>query len=176
MEADILCRTLGEMATYDFVTRWRVEAPIDLVFDTIADSARWPSWWRGVRSTQLLERGDESGLGATYRFDFRSALPYSMVFDMRVTEIDRPRSLVGESSGELIGIGRWTLTPDGPDRTLLRYDWHVRPAAWWMNALAPVARRVFTWNHDVIMDWGREGLASVLGVAVQDEEGVASPR
>jgi hypothetical protein len=33
-----------------------------------------------------------------------------------------------------------------------------------MNLLAPVARPIFKWNHDVVMGWGAEGLARKLGV------------
>ena len=33
-----------------------------------------------------------------------------------------------------------------------------------MNLLAPVARPLFKWNHDVVMNWGAEGLAKRLGV------------
>jgi hypothetical protein len=32
-----------------------------------------------------------------------------------------------------------------------------------MNYLAPIARPVFKWNHDVVMAWGREGLEKRLG-------------
>jgi hypothetical protein len=31
-----------------------------------------------------------------------------------------------------------------------------------MNLLAPLARPVFAWNHDVVMRWGAEGLAKLL--------------
>jgi hypothetical protein len=33
-----------------------------------------------------------------------------------------------------------------------------------MNLLAPIARPLFKWNHDVVMHWGGEGLARRLGV------------
>jgi hypothetical protein len=33
-----------------------------------------------------------------------------------------------------------------------------------MNLLAPLARPIFRWNHDVVMDWGADGLARRLGV------------
>ena len=32
-----------------------------------------------------------------------------------------------------------------------------------MNRLAPVARPLFAWNHDVVMRRGAEGLARLLG-------------
>ena len=40
---------------------------------------------------------------------------------------------------------------------------------WWrgverVTELAPVARPVFEYNHDVVMRWGGEGLAQRLGV------------
>ena len=29
--------------------------------------------------------------------------------------------------------------------------------------LAPLARPIFAWNHDVVMAWGGEGLAQLVG-------------
>jgi len=43
-----------------------------------------------------------------------------------------------------------------------------------MNALAPLARPVFAWNHDRVMEWGRSGLARRLGAVVL-RAGDASP-
>ena len=43
------------------------------------------------------------------------------------------------------------------------YDWRVSTTKPWMNALGPVARPVFEYNHDVVMRWGGEGLARRLG-------------
>ncbi|HLE64007.1 MAG TPA: hypothetical protein VI750_12735 [Pyrinomonadaceae bacterium] len=34
----------------------------------------------------------------------------------------------------------------------------------WMNLLAPLARPLFSWNHDVVMGWGGEGLKKQLGL------------
>jgi hypothetical protein len=47
--------------------------------------------------------------------------------------------------------------------TAVVYDWNVRTTAPWMNLLAPIARPFFRWNHDVVMGWGGEGLARLLG-------------
>jgi hypothetical protein len=38
----------------------------------------------------------------------------------------------------------------------------VRTTKRWMNLLAPFARPVFEYNHDVVMRWGGEGLARRL--------------
>jgi hypothetical protein len=39
----------------------------------------------------------------------------------------------------------------------------VKTTEWWMNLLAPIARPLFAWNHDVVMRQGGEGLARLLG-------------
>jgi hypothetical protein len=42
--------------------------------------------------------------------------------------------------------------------TAVTYEWNVRTTKAWMNALAPVARPVFAFNHDYVMRRGGEGL------------------
>jgi hypothetical protein len=82
---------------------------------------------------------------------------------MRLTRVE-PMSLIeGEAIGELTGTGRWHLT-ESEGLTTARYDWNVSTTKAWMNLLAPVARPLFKWNHDVVMNWGAEGLANKLGV------------
>ena len=38
------------MASYSFVTIWKIDAPIDTVYGAIRDSLAWPSWWPQVPS------------------------------------------------------------------------------------------------------------------------------
>jgi uncharacterized protein YndB with AHSA1/START domain len=156
------------MRDYSFVTRWRAQAPVEKVWEPIAASDRWPEWWPGVEAVELLEPGDADGVGALRRFRWKSKLPYRLTFDMRTTLVDRPRRLEGRAEGELAGTGVWTLEPDG-EWTKVRYDWNVATTKAWMNLLAPVARPLFAWNHDVVMGWGAEGLARRLGCTVADE-------
>ena len=40
-----------------------------------------------------------------------------------------------------------------------------------MNLLAPLARPIFEWNHDVVMRRGAEGLARLLGARLVRVEG-----
>jgi hypothetical protein len=148
------------MPEYRFVTSWCLQAPIDRVFEAIDDAARWPQWWDGVRLATLLEPGDEQGVGRLWRLVWRSRLPYELAFDSRVTRVERPWLLEGHAVGELTGVGRWRLF-DGP-ATAVIYEWNVRTTRPWMNALAPLARPLFAWNHDAVMRQGAEGLARLL--------------
>src|SRR5262245_17169362 len=148
-------------STYSFVTHWEVDAPIDAVWAELYRPIDWPRWWRGVLSVDQLEPGDADGLGSYYRIVMRSALPYRLRFNVRTTRLVRPTIIEAVSDGELKGIGLWTLTVQRAG-TAIRYDWNVEATKSWMRALAPIARPVFEWNHDVIMRWGLEGLEERL--------------
>ena len=142
-----------------------MEAPRDDVFQAIWDSDRWPSWWRGVESVVTLEEGDDEGVGSLGRYVWKSRLPYRLEFDTRITRVERPHLMEGQATGELAGTGRWRIYEDD-GVTAAVYDWNVRTTAPWMNLLAPIARPVFAWNHNVVMSWGAEGLARLLGTSL----------
>ena len=150
------------MSAYSFLTTWCVGAGVQDVWDVISASDRYPEWWKGARRVTELEPGGEHGLGALSRFEWRSRLPYSLEFDMRVTRVEPPYLLEGHARGELEGVGIFRLY-EGPAGTALIYGWDVSTRRPWMNRLAPVGRPVFAWNHDYVMRQGALGLAQRLG-------------
>ena len=154
------------MASYEFVTTWRIEAPIERVFEAIQDSLAWPSWWDAVLDVAQLAPGDAAGVGDVRRYTFRGRLPYLLRFDLTTDRVERPTWLSGDAEGELEGKGIWTLRADA-DATLVRYDWRIRTNRWWMNLLAPFpfVRPIFVLNHDFVMRRGLVGLRRHLGVA-----------
>jgi len=149
------------MAEYRFCTLWRVAAPLEDVWDIIYDVRSWPQWWRGVEQVLELAPGDDLGVGARQRYIWQGVLPYRLSFDMLITAVQPLALLEGIASGEVEGIGRWQFCRDG-GATQVRYDWQVRTTRCWMNWLAPVARPLFEWNHDFLMEAGRRGLARQL--------------
>jgi uncharacterized protein YndB with AHSA1/START domain len=154
------------MAEYHFVSRWRIQAPIERVWEEIFHAERWPSWWKYVDRVDELERGAADGVGRRQHLLFRTRLPYKVGFEVRATRVQPPSTLEADATGELEGTGRWMLTPDDGG-TLVRYNWDVRTTRWWMNLLAPVARPAFRWNHDELMREGGESLARRLGAKLQ---------
>ena len=141
------------MADYSFVTRWTVNAPLESVWDAIYHSEKWPAWWKGVERVEQV--------GPARRFTWKGRLPYQLTFDMTVTRVEPMRLIESTAEGELSGTGRWTFEAAG-GVTRVRYDWNVRTAKPWMNLLAPIARPLFRWNHDVIMRWGLKGLQRMV--------------
>jgi len=150
------------MTRYAFVTLWHIDAPIDRVWEEIAHPERWPSWWKYVARVEKREEGDENGVGSLWHHEWKTALPYTLVFNLRTTRAEKPQILEAASTGELSGTGRWQLTPQA-SVTIVRYDWKVSTTRSWMNLLAPLARPLFAWNHKVVMQEGGEGLARLLG-------------
>ncbi len=113
------------MAGYSFVTIWKLDAPIEAVWNTIVDAERYPEWWKYVESVETISPGDEHGLGAVGRTRWRTALPYTLSFEGRITRVEPPHLLEGVTTGELEGTGRWELSEDA-NGTTVRYTWKVR--------------------------------------------------
>ena len=149
------------MSEYKFVTNWKFDSPIENVWDAITKSENWPLWWRCVKKVELIQEGDKDGVGSIRRFLWKGKLPYELAFEMKVTRVERPFKMEGIAEGELSGTGIWMLEQsDG--YTAVRYDWNVRTTKWWMNLLAPIAKPIFRWNHDHVMNEGGKGLARYL--------------
>ncbi len=146
---------------YELTTLWHFDAPLESVWTALVDAERWPRWWPGIEEVVVLEPGNDDGVGARRRYTCRSVLPYRLTFVSRVTALEPLRLLEGRVEGELEGRGCCRLTRcDG--RVLVRYDWRVRTTRRWMNLVAPLAKPLFRWNHDMLMEAGGRGLARYL--------------
>jgi uncharacterized protein YndB with AHSA1/START domain len=154
------------MTKYEYVTIWKVKAPITSVWESIVHSELWPTWWKGSESVTELARGSENGIGNLRRYIWRGLLPYRLTFDIEVTYIAPHRVLEGKARGDLKGLGRWQFTPR-LNETVVRYDWKICPNNRSLCILFPLARSLFEWNHNIVMRWGAEGLSHRLGVRVQ---------
>jgi len=115
-----------------------------------------------VLKVEELKAGDAEGVGKIVRSTWRSKLPYKLVFDSEVVRIEELKIIEARAFGELDGRGLWTFVSEGANTTHVRYDWRVKTTKPWMNLIAPLAKPFFRWNHNVIMNWGGEGLAKKL--------------
>jgi hypothetical protein len=156
------------VAEYHFVTVWKYKAPVETIWPYILESEKWPTWWKGVVNVETLENGDENGIGKLQRLTWRSRLPYNLIFEGRTIRIIPLKEIEAIAKGELDGKGVWYLSQEG-SITKVQYNWDIVTTKTWMNIMAPVARPFFAWNHDVIMGWGGEGLAKLLGTPLIKE-------
>jgi uncharacterized protein YndB with AHSA1/START domain len=151
---------------FHLVTEWDLAAPLAAVWGVLVAPEDWPSWWRAVKKVELIDPGSPNGIGAYRRLTWKTALPYDVTFNMRTTRVEPPAVIEGRADGELDGTGRWTLTPTASG-THVRYDWIVDVTKPWMRVFAPILRPVFAWNHNVVMEWGREGIVRRLAGAAK---------
>jgi hypothetical protein len=153
------------MADYRFLTTWLVAAPIERVWEAIYGIERWPEWWDGVEHVTELFHGEGDGEGTIYRHVWRSKIPYAVTFEVTVSRVQKPHVIEAQARGGLEGTGTFRLFA-APLGTAVTYEWAVRTTKRWMNAIAPVARPVFAWNHHAVMKNGGRGLARRLGVTL----------
>ena len=150
------------MTKFSFVSVWKLEAPLEPVWDALLRCEDWPSWWTGVVSVDVLSRGDANRVGFTSRQVWKSKLPYELKFQGSLTKVEPMTRVELMSQGELSGSGVMRFAQEGAITTF-QYDWNVDTTKAWMNLLAPIAKPFFAWNHDIIMDWGAHGLAKKIG-------------
>jgi hypothetical protein len=150
------------MADYRFETIWRLRASRTDAWALLMDGEAWPTWWPSVRQVEQLSPGSANGLGRRLRYYFRTRLPYTLTFEAKLVDVTEPSRMVAEASGELAGTWTCELDQDG-DNVLVRHVWAVSTTRRWMNALAPLARPVFSWNHGALMREGGQGFAAQLG-------------
>ena len=161
-------------AEYRFVTAWEFVAPIDDVWREVGDPTNWTNFWTGLERVHVLDSGDVDGRDAGYELVFKSFLPYTLSLEARVVDISPPHYLKMETRGELEGTAVFELTERGPS-TLSSLTWTTRTTIPWMNAIAPLMRGLFEWNHDVLMRKAGDGLAQRIGAPVTHREGSAPP-
>lgn len=150
------------MAHYRFESEWELEAPIDRVFELLTHPEDFQRWWPSVTQSQRLEEGDEDGVGAVAAYTLRSPVFYSMDFQAKALEVERPRRIHTLVRGDLIGTGTYELE-QREGRTMIRFLWYVSTTRRWMNLVAPVARPLFVWAHHHVMREGAAAMAAHFG-------------
>lgn len=153
---------MATASDFRFTTIWELPAPVDRVWAELLDVEAWPTWWKGFERVEVVRDGDADGVGSVRDFVTRGKLPYRMRYRTEVVRVEPLRLIEAVSSGDLVGFGRWTIeaTEYG---TRAEYLWHVRTTRRLHRALSPIARRPLARNHDLVMEWGRQGILERLG-------------
>jgi len=149
---------LNKMLKYHFVTEWSFKAPVERVWEVIKDAESMPAWWPGLKKCQI--RGDDKTLkvGTLLEAAVKGLLG-DLNFTLEVSEIEPHKRLLLKSSGDLRGIGLWTLAPDG-DGTRTRFLWEITTTGWLMNLVGLLFKPLLARNHDRVMAAGYKALKS----------------
>lgn len=127
---------------------------MEVVFDFIADSRNEPAYNPDMRSVTLLT-GEPIGAGSRFRAIMGRG---GMELLVTLTGFDRPHVLGSQTTSTLLDThGTLTFTPDGPNSTIMAWDWQVTPRLW-LRLLGPVfgpvgrrmERRIWTAARDTL--------------------------
>ena len=143
------------VAEYAFVDEWDVRAPLESVFDTLADGRTYPEWWTPVYKSVVADGPPR--LGGTSSQRFKGKLPYTLNTRSTITRLERPHLIAADVVGDLSGHGLWTLSVHR-DLTHVRLDWVVRADRPLIRMLTPIARPLFRWNHTYAIARAMDGL------------------
>jgi hypothetical protein len=150
---------------YAFVTTWRLPATRDEIVEILGDAAGLARWWPSVYlAVDVLEPGDELGLGRVVALYTKGWLPYTLRWRFRVTESDPPAGFALVADGDFVGRGVWTLreiAPSGADGgpvTEVEYDWRIRAEKGVLRTFSLAMKPIFSANHHWAMRQGERSL------------------
>lgn len=146
---------------YFFFTNWQLKSHVEEVWNAVYNSLEWPEWWNGVKSVTEIRSNDPTGVNGIRRYTWKSIMPYSLTFDLQLTEIELYKRLKGNATGDLVGTGEWFFI-ENDGITDIRYQWNIYTSINWMNRMAFLLKPFFTYSHNVVMHWGGVGLAKKL--------------
>jgi len=135
---------------YVFVDEWDVDAPIEAVYDVMADARTYPEWWRPV---YISVEGDEK----VTQHHFKGRLPYTLNMRAELVSEDRPNRFEVRVDGDLRGKGVWTFTQRN-GKTRVRWDWVVFADRPLLKYLTPVLKPLFRFNHNWAVERAKEQL------------------
>jgi uncharacterized protein YndB with AHSA1/START domain len=143
---------------YHFVTRWRVRAAREEVFDILEDAKSLPQWWPSVYLDVLeIQSGGPDRKDMVVRVQAKGWLPVKLNWHFAVTESDPPQRLALKAWGDLEGTGLWTLTQDG-DFVDITYDWRVSGRKPVLRYTSALFKPLFSHSHHWAMAKGEESL------------------
>jgi hypothetical protein len=143
---------------YHFITQWRVRSTPEEVSKILEDAEDLARWWPSVYlEVEVLEPGDEHGVGKLVRLYTKGWLPYTLRWQFRVTESRYPAGFTLQALGDFEGQGIWTFDPEG-EYVNITYDWKIGTRKRLLNALSFLFKPVFAANHRWAMARGLESL------------------
>ena len=143
---------------YHFLTHWLVEGDVREVVEVLSDTPALVRWWPSayLEAKELLP-GDKVGVGRRLDLLMKGWLPYTMRWQLLITESHLPEGFSLDASGDLTGRGVWSFRQDGP-RVAITYDWRVRADKPLLRYFSFAMKPVFAANHRWVMRMGETSL------------------
>ncbi len=143
---------------YHFITHWRVKSTLEEINDILGDVPDLVRWWPAVYlDVEIIEQGNEDGVGQVVRLYTKGFLPYTLRWSFRITAVNTPYGFTLEAWGDFNGRGIWTFEQDG-EWVNITYNWRIRADKPLLRYLSFLLKPVFSANHHWAMNKGLESL------------------
>jgi hypothetical protein len=143
---------------YHFSTRWLVPGTPREVSDVLSNATDLPRWWPSVYlEAEELSKGGTGGVGRSVRLRTRGWLPYTLDWNLTVTDSRDPLGFTFDAEGDFEGRGEWTFEPAGAWVEVC-FDWRIEARKPLIRVLAPLFRPALEANHRWAMRRGEESL------------------
>lgn len=154
--------TPAQANDYHFLDRWLIPAPIEQVWEYLRKAQDYTRWWNSVYDrVSTLAPGDADGLGGKSAVVVHGALPYRLKLTLESTYVQKPYRMEVRAEGDLVGRGIWRLRSVASG-TEVTYDWKVRATYPLIQALSPILKPLFEYNHTWCMRHGEADLVREL--------------
>jgi uncharacterized protein YndB with AHSA1/START domain len=149
------------MAQYKFVDHWTIVAPIEDVYNHIADPRTYAKWWSAFKKIEIIKDVPFPYVGGRARMRVKSPFGYSLALEVETTGARPPYELHTVSYGSLAGTGDWVFEEkDGI--TYATWTWIVESHHPLLNRLEWLAKPLFAQSHVIVSERGHQGLKRLL--------------
>lgn len=143
---------------YHFITVWRLKSTCQEIFDILSDAPDLARWWPSVYlDVHELNPGGDYGVGRVIDLYTKGWLPYTLRWQFRVTQVNKPYGMRLDASGDFVGRGIWTFEEDGEYVNAI-YDWKIAATKPLLRQLSWLFKPVFSANHHWAMRMGEISL------------------
>ncbi|MFT3883142.1 MAG: polyketide cyclase [Gemmatales bacterium] len=162
---------------YRFINRWRVTGTAEEIYRVLDDSQGYVRWWPSVwLKAEVLEPGDERGIGKVIRYDSKGWLPYLLNWSSKTKEKQYPTKLAFQALGDFDGEGCWLIKKNGTEVDI-EHQWTIQTNKPILRYLSFLFKPLFAANHRWAMARGEESLKLELARqhATTDKERASLP-
>lgn len=147
---------------YEFMSQWRVTGTCADIYEILINGKDYPRWWPLVYlGVEELDAGGEHGIGKVGKLLTKGKLPYTLRWQMRITEVRYPHGFALDATGDFVGRGIWTFVQNGSDVDIT-FDWRLRAEKPLLRWLSFLMKPIFRANHQWAMARGEESLRAEL--------------
>ena len=129
--------------------RYQLDATPEELWPVLSRVEDYRQWWPWLR----LCDAKAFETGARWRCVVQPPLPYTIVFDLTLTEVEPYRWTTASIDGDIKGTASIDLLPTDAG-TEVRLVSHLAPANPFLKAIGRVARPVVQLGHDWVLDTG----------------------